>query len=160
MTGGAGDDTMTGGSGDDFMQGDGNSLIYSSAGEVSYDDIMDGGAGNDTLDGVFGDDILNGGSGDDILTGGEGGDTFVFTAEDGEDTITDFNAEEDTLNFAGAAYDDIRVTTANGNTTIAYGNTAITLEGIEMDKDQIWSRVDTDAIQVHSDSSSRRGGTR
>ena len=38
------------------------------------------------------DDTLTGGVGDDTLTGGAGDDVFVYDANDGNDTITDFNA--------------------------------------------------------------------
>ena len=39
------------------------------------------------------DDTLTGGVGDDTLTGGAGDDVFVYDANDGNDTITDFNAD-------------------------------------------------------------------
>jgi Ca2+-binding RTX toxin-like protein len=39
------------------------------------------------------DDTLTGGVGDDTLTGGAGDDVFVYAANDGNDTITDFNAD-------------------------------------------------------------------
>ena len=50
-----------------------------------------GGAGDDV---ITGNDVANritGGGGDDTLTGGAGNDSFVFSAGDGHDTITDFS---------------------------------------------------------------------
>ena len=39
-------------------------------------------------------DWLEGSSGNDILTGGRGADTFVYRAGSGNDTITDFSADD------------------------------------------------------------------
>lgn len=54
------------------------------------------GAGNDVLSGGNGNDLLFGQGGDDMLSGGAGADTFVFSmrTDNGNDTITDFNAAE------------------------------------------------------------------
>ncbi len=61
-----------------------------------------GGDGNDTLIGGDGNDTLIGGDGDDTLTGGPGADTFVFNdTGEGIDTITDFDAQQDLLDFSG-----------------------------------------------------------
>lgn len=58
--------------------------------------------GNDTLSGGAGDDVLMGGYGTDVLTGGGGADTFVFRAEEARnDTITDFNINEDRIDLSG-----------------------------------------------------------
>ena len=62
-------------------------------------DILWAAQGDDTLNGGTGNDILNGSSGDDTLTGGSGADIFEFTATSGNDTITDFNKDEDELHF-------------------------------------------------------------
>jgi phosphodiesterase/alkaline phosphatase D-like protein len=53
---------------------------------------LEGGAGNDKIAGDRGNDVIIGGSGDDLLRGGPGDDTFIFHAEFGTDTITDFSA--------------------------------------------------------------------
>ena len=67
-------------------------------GVETFDDLIDGGAGDDTLFGELGSDTLSGGSGNDqlvggagsdLLTGGDGDDVFVFD-NDGADVITDF----------------------------------------------------------------------
>jgi len=54
--------------------------------------IILGGWGNDQLAGNNQPDILRGGPGADILTGNASGDTFQFFLDDGNDTITDFDA--------------------------------------------------------------------
>ena len=107
-------------------------------------DIIDSRDGYDVIDTGAGDDILYGGAGNDRLTGGTGSDTFVFGNDNGSDTITDFNPEEDTLVLYGAEYDDIEVSSEDGNTVVVFGETTITLKGVELTKDQIWSRVSTE----------------
>jgi hypothetical protein len=61
-----------------------------------------GGARQDTLTGGMEDDVLSGNGGDDELTGAGGEDRFMFTsADDGNDTITDFApADGDLINLA------------------------------------------------------------
>ena len=49
--------------------------------------------------GTDGDDTLQGRAGDDTLTGGEGDDTFVFAADHGSDTITDFTDGSDMIDL-------------------------------------------------------------
>lgn len=86
LEGFAGNDHLIGGDGNDHLRGD--------------DDF-------DILEGGNGDDWLNGGENDDTLTGGSGRDEFFFTqftnqdnpTSFGEDTITDFNVNEDVLNL-------------------------------------------------------------
>ena len=61
-----------------------------------------GSGDNDILDGGRGDDTLLGRGGDDRLSGGDGNDRFLFTGdEEGDDTITDFEAVSDVLVFDG-----------------------------------------------------------
>lgn len=50
----------------------------------TVDNVLDGDGGNDTLEGAAGDDTLIGGAGDDV---------FVYNSGDGNDTISDFNAD-------------------------------------------------------------------
>ncbi|MEI4263447.1 DUF4214 domain-containing protein [Roseovarius sp. D0-M9] len=61
-----------------------------------------GGAGNDHLIGNSLNNSLTGGAGNDMLTGGSGADTFKFQSHFGHNTITDFNVEEDFLEFLGS----------------------------------------------------------
>ncbi|WP_300074641.1 calcium-binding protein [uncultured Ruegeria sp.] len=93
-----GHDWIYGGEGDDFLRGnDGDDVIHGGEGN----DTLKGGDGKDELDGGSGDDVLTGGSGNDTLTGGSGSDTFVFKEDSGEDTITDFNVDEDVIAISG-----------------------------------------------------------
>ena len=75
-------------------------------------DTLVGAAGNDVLNGLAGDDVLRGDDGDDHLTGGDGNDTllggagsdiFVFTQGDGADSISDFAAGQDAVDFTDHA---------------------------------------------------------
>jgi Ca2+-binding RTX toxin-like protein len=167
MGGGAGNDTMDGGDGNDYMEGgagndamnggDGNDRMWGDTGNDTMDggagndkmsgglgnDSMSGGAGSDTMSGGSGDDTMSGGAGRDILTGGSGADIFVFGNDDGNDVVTDFNPNEDFLRFNDGDLGNIEVANVGGNTVISYGNTMITLEGVEMDKDQVLARVQT-----------------
>lgn len=94
-------------------------------------DLLNGGAGGDILRGQFGNDVLNGqegrdmifgGVGQDTITGGadndnlsgqEGADVFVFGADDGFDSVRDFEDGADLLRiadhvggFGGLAFSD------------------------------------------------------
>lgn len=80
VTSGAGSDTITFGAGNDTVVA---------------------GAGDDTVNGGAGDDEITGGTGNDNLTGGVGADDFNFVDNNGLDTITDFLANTDDLDFGG-----------------------------------------------------------
>ena len=58
-------------------------------------------------------------------------------------TIKDFNPEKDRLLLQGADRYDMNVTCENGNTLITFDGKTTTLEGIEMDADQVWEHVKT-----------------
>ena len=79
LFGGDGGDTLDGGAGDDNIFGDDGG------------DILKGGDGRDTLEGGIGGDTLEGGKGDDTLVGGEDLDTYIFSSNDGLDTVKDDN---------------------------------------------------------------------
>lgn len=85
---GGGNDVVDGGEGDDFITGG------------SKNDDLSGGAGADTIDGGAGFDTISGGAGDDVLSGGAHADTFVFEDGSGDDTISDFSVEIDTLDLS------------------------------------------------------------
>lgn len=57
-----------------------------------FADTLQGNDGSDKLNGAGGSDRLVGGSGDDVLSGGAGADRFDFAPQDGNDTISDFEA--------------------------------------------------------------------
>lgn len=88
LSGGHGQDTMYGGQGDDVLFGkDGNDIIL-------------GGDGVEYMYGGAGDDILHGGDGADTMMGDAGSDTFHYAcADEGGDTINEFNVAEDTFEF-------------------------------------------------------------
>ncbi len=96
LYGAAGNDTLNGNSGNNqIFAGGGNDLLEGGGG----DDMMFNGTGTDTVVGGDGSDTLWGGGGDDTLIGGDGSDTFAFAANNGSDTITDFDVSEDILLF-------------------------------------------------------------
>ncbi|MCA0994788.1 hypothetical protein [Alloyangia pacifica] len=112
LNGGCGNDTLYGGSEDDELYGDaGDDMLYGD----SEDDFLDGGAGNDRV---------NGGRGSDQLSGGEGDDTFVFTVntqdDDAVDTILDFEAGSDAIEFQSFASDSAFTTVQAGADTEIY----------------------------------------
>lgn len=73
----------------------------------SNNDSITAGGGNDVVVAGAGNDTIDGGTGDDSLTGGTGDDTFIYTAGDGHDTITDFNAgNTGTLNDGDSSNND------------------------------------------------------
>ena len=79
------DDTIYGGAGKDtILGGDSNDELY-------------GEKGNDSLIGGTGDDSLWGGKGTDTLLGGAGNDVFYYDNGDGNDTITDYSPNIDTV---------------------------------------------------------------
>jgi len=84
-----GNDTLNGEGGNDWMLGgDGN-------------DTINGGSGRDRMFGQDGDDRLHGGAAEDRMEGGAGADVFVYTAlSDRGDTITDFDAAEDSFDLS------------------------------------------------------------
>lgn len=123
ITGTAGEDTLNAGNGNDTVYGlgghdfidgengndrlfggDGNDTVYGGNGNDALEggngnDRLFGEMGNDTLFGGTGDDWIEGGMGNDTLSGGDGADSFVFSWLGGNDTVTDFNVNEDQLIF-------------------------------------------------------------
>ena len=71
-------------------------------------DTLVGTSGNEIIIGNGGNDTITGGSGADTLTGGSGKVTFAFNSSSdstpsSHDTITDFNASRDTIDFTNIA---------------------------------------------------------
>lgn len=94
-------DVVFGQNGNDVINGGGgNDLLFGGSGH----DIVSGGDGNDIVRGDFGMDRLSGGWGDDILSGGSAADVFVFAHNGGSDTITDFEAGLDMLEFENSLW--------------------------------------------------------
>ena len=131
-----GADVLVGGAGDDTLLGDGrihvNPLIGGSGPITTFNDV---GSGNDVLDGGRGGDTLNGGGGDDELTGGQGRDIFAFGSASGDDIVTDFRNNQDTIRFEGVPgvddFSDLVITRVGGDTLITWGTgDSILLEGV------------------------------
>lgn len=134
VRGGSGDDNIDGGSGADTIRGD------------SGDDTLSGGTGNDTLLGDAGADIISGGEGDDHIMGGVGNDTltggadsdvFIFVENSGNDTITDFDVDEDFIDLsmldANIAFADLTITDLGDNSGVQITHSdlgTITLTGV------------------------------
>jgi Ca2+-binding RTX toxin-like protein len=90
--GGPGNDVISGGEGTDTLFGeDGNDVVQGDSGT----NVVFGGGGA-SIYGGKGDDTLLGGSDNDILTGGPGHD--YFDCNEGWDTVTDFDSNDDTVN--------------------------------------------------------------
>jgi len=99
------------------------------------DDRIHGGKGNDQIFGDAGNDTIFGDLGNDILTGGTGADIFVFKANSGNDTITDFEQGIDkieitstviaTTSAAVAAFSGGILDLGNGNTVEITGITSL-----------------------------------
>jgi Ca2+-binding RTX toxin-like protein len=95
-------------------------------------DYLDGYSGNDTLEAGGGTDVLHGGYHADRMSGGAGSDTFSYreildstAAVGGRDTISDFNADEDVIDFfnidaiANVGFDDAFTFIGDGAFTAA-----------------------------------------
>ncbi|MGQ0590429.1 MAG: calcium-binding protein [Sphingosinicella sp.] len=144
LAGDLGNDILIGGTGDDILYGDGRVLIddhgLGGSGPITtFADIAAVFAltpGDDVLDGGRGDDTLNGGGGDDELTGGQGRDIFAFGPDSGDDRITDFRNNQDTIRFEGVAgvddFSDLLITRVGRDTHITWGDgsDSILLEGV------------------------------
>ena len=159
LQGGAGDDTLEGGAGSDTLLGqNGNDLLKGGgkADELNGGDGVDtleggdgsdvlkggkgndvhkGGKGTDALNGGKGKDVVNGGKGNDTLTGGEGKDEFVFTsAQDGKDTVTDFEDGLDVLVMKklDIKFNDLTIKKTDGgaSTKITFDDLTIILEDV------------------------------
>jgi Ca2+-binding RTX toxin-like protein len=106
LFGGAGSDVLNGGTDNDVLYGgdDNDTLIGDPGADVldgSYgDDTLVGGADSDVLNGGAGSDTLNGGPGNDTLDGGGGADRFRFFADQGRDSISDFQKGTDHIAIA------------------------------------------------------------
>ncbi len=59
-----------------------------------FDNQLIGDGGDNIIRGLAGDDTITGNQGDDTLSGGLGSDTFVYSNNNGNDTITDFSLFE------------------------------------------------------------------
>jgi len=142
--GGLGDDLLFGGAGKDILRGDRNNRFSSSSN--GGDDIIYGSAGNDRIGGKGGndklygeegddkiwgnkgDDLLFGGSGNDTLVGGKGRDTFVLAADEGIDTIRNFQIEKDFIGLVGGlTFRQLSITQDGNNTRVGFDNESLAI---------------------------------
>jgi Ca2+-binding RTX toxin-like protein len=93
--------------------------------------------GADYIVGSTGDNVITGGEGADVVTGGLGADTFVFDgiiAATNANTITDFEADDDLLQFDAATFSVSAAGTAAIETVATVGvATALDLDDIIVD---------------------------
>jgi Ca2+-binding RTX toxin-like protein len=119
--------TIDGASVKNAMKLTGNAKANTIAGGLKADTI-DGGAGNDSINGGAGNDSLYGGAGNDALTGGAGKDVFAFKASEGTDTIADYKAGQDKIQFLEDS-EDVTWTISNQDVVFTYGSGKITATG-------------------------------
>ena len=105
---------MLGGN-DTVNAGEGNDTVY-------------GEEGNDTLYGQNGNDTLVGGAGNDYLSGGNGADTYFIGADDGNDTINNYDStatrQNDKIVFGeNISVDDISIMRSGGDLLITNAKT-------------------------------------
>ncbi len=129
LYGRGGNDKLYGGRGSDRIYGsDGDDTIYGDTGSDNLyggNDRLFGSEGNDVIFGEKGNDTIDGDAGNDLLTSGTGWDVFHFDFGDGNDTITDFEDDVDTLQL-----DNFRDTDGDGNIALIFGSQWV--PGIEL----------------------------
>ena len=90
-------------------------------------------AGNDTVDAGAGDDTIIDGGGDDTLTGGTGADTFAFLPGHGNDTITDFDIDNDEIDLSQFTREIIWEQLSAKITTVMDPNFVDEITGVKID---------------------------
>ena len=106
--------------------------------EVEEPETYNGGPDNDLLVGTPASETFYGEAGDDVLTGGGGDDNFVFAADSGRDTITDFTPG-DTIDLLDHHPFD--------------SNSAESFEAWITDSDSVEQQSDNTLIHLDTDSS-------
>lgn len=147
------------------------SLVATTEGELTYDDVLEGNAGNDTLDGGIGEDdliggglgdTLLGGEGDDYLHGGAGPDstsTMVSTYDsDGlrYDPFGNLLPENDDLLLGGAGNDTLEGSA--GHDTLDGGDASDLLNG-GTGSDVLFGSAGADTLSGGSQDDVLSGGT-
>jgi Ca2+-binding RTX toxin-like protein len=117
------DDLLFGNLGADILEGcEGNDTLY-------------GGQENDLIKGGVGNDFLSGDLGEDTLIGGSGNDQFAIAINTGNDTIMDFNIQEDMIHLIGGLNFEQLVFSTNNNATLIQlagnGEILATLIGVD-----------------------------
>ena len=161
-----GDTSISGGAGEDVALTFSGSGAFIETEDDAEGDFYCGGFGSDSFMGGAGDDVLigdytegygsadriEGGSGDDLMEGGVGADVFVFSTNDGNDTIADvavdwnnplastangpdFESGTDTVELSGFGYNSgaeafANVSDVDGVATFSDQGTTITFTGL------------------------------
>lgn len=129
-------DSIDAGAGDDLV--DLTTTKFSLAGLTVLgglgNDTLWGGSGADSINGGEGLDVLLGAAGNDTLTGGLGNDVFLFAANSGQDTISDF-ANGDKVKLLGGTASGASVSYSGSDTVLAWGGIQVTLTGIQLATD-------------------------
>ena len=90
-------------------------------------DKLNGTSAADSILGGAGNDTLTGNKGNDTLTGGAGRDVFVYKLGDGNDTITDYTAGQDTILLTGS----YTQSTVGNNVILKIGSGSLTLRNVK-----------------------------
>ena len=156
LEGGVGSDALEGGDGNDILVGDqfpvflilepdyGEPVAAATDGQGMASEPGDIAVasfpmygGDDTLSGGAGDDLLDGGYGNDELSGGPGADIFVFAEHSGRDVVTDFRADEDSIDLSALhgidAMDDLTLQQQGDDLVIdllEHGGGEVTLQDV------------------------------
>jgi len=77
------------------------------------------------------DDLITGNEGENALTGGAGADVFFTGLNSGNDRITDFDANEDQISFAGLDFADLFFEVTDDGLLISYDGGSLNLERVE-----------------------------
>src|SRR6516164_4175059 len=92
-----------------------------------------GSDGNDTLVGGPNNDILVAAKGHQTLTGGAGSDTFDFSKQGTNAVVTDFNVNQDKLEFDAPLLQTgqpWRISSDHGSTLIQGNDVSVVLKGV------------------------------
>lgn len=116
-----------------YMATDYNEVITVSANNTvslntkgGNDTINHTGAGTLSAQGEAGNDTYYSGSGTDTFIGGLGADTYVFKANDGNDGIQSYTAN-DIIKFTNVDWEDLNFARTDKNLYITYGNASVTI---------------------------------
>ena len=127
-------------------------LVATTEGELSYDDVLNGNAGHDTLSGGIGGDTLVGGSHGDLLKGDEGSDNIYGGAGDDETSSIVSIYDED-----GVRYDQYGNILAEDDDVLLGGAGEDTLSG-SAGHDTLDGGDANDVLNGGSGSDDLRGG--
>ncbi|HEY9864260.1 MAG TPA: choice-of-anchor Q domain-containing protein [Candidatus Obscuribacterales bacterium] len=140
LQGNEGNDTIYGGKNDDFLCGNqDDDLLFGNLGAdilegCEGNDTLYGGQENDSIKGGVGNDFLSGDLGEDTLIGGSGNDQFAIAINAGNDTILDFNIQEDKINLLGGLNFEQLIFVPTNNATLVQlesnGEVLATLIGV------------------------------